>query len=359
MQKSKVKALSDYIFAALLYLLINFGVFHSGLYRYLCKPESYAGNVYGRLHILNEIERKNDRKVVALVGDSITEEGIDPARFSADIGKPVANLALPGASPLDWFFFLRAVDPEENRFDSILMTVIPQKVRVQAHDDGIQTLLPVASIPLMLEYLSSRGQAWRYREDYYATFDRIFGFRRDLRELILDPDRHQNVIGARKEQLERIRTYSGQPFDVCEVAIHPLNGRITSWGKIQDPEVRRLTRHNINRISKLNRNPEASGITGPFRRIAESYRNDETEIIIVTVPFGPGNRIRSDSPPIKKYLEELKQLENDFGTQHWIAFEENFLHDCSNFFDYRHLNHKGRLLFSSWLSQRWNIRNTP
>ena len=357
MEKSKLKALSDYIFAAVLYLLINFTVFHAGLYRYLCKPESYAGNVYGRLQILNEIERKNAAKVVALVGDSITEEGIDPVRFSAGIGKPVANLALPGASPFDWFFFLRAIDSKQNRFDSILMTVIPQKVRAQAHDDGIQTLLPVANIPLMLEYLSSRRQVWRYREDYYATFDRIFGFRRDLRELILDPDRRKNLIGARKEQLERIRSYSGQTFDVCHVVINPLNGRITNWGQIQDPEVRRLTRHNINRISKLNRNPEASGITGPFRRIAESYRNGDTHITIVSVPFGPGNRIVRDSPAIERYLAELKRLEKEFGTEHWVPFDENFLHDCSNFFDYRHLNHKGRLLFSTWLSQRWNSGN--
>jgi hypothetical protein len=358
MESSKAKVLTDYILAAAAYLLINFAVFHGGLYRYLCKPESYAGNVYGRLQVLSEIERTSPEKIVAVVGDSITEEGIDPSRLSALIGKPVANLALPGASPFDWFYFLKAIDPKKNRFDSILLTVIPQKVRTRAHDDGIQTLLPIASIPLMFEYLSSRGQSWRYREDYYASVDRIFGFRRDLRDLILNQERWANLSHERREYLDRIRNYSGQTFNVCRVVINPVNGRVTNWGEIQDQEVRRLTRHNINRISKLNRNPETSGIIGPFRGLSEAYQKGETKITVVSVPFGPGNRVPRESAVITNYLTDLEQLKHQFGTEHRVAFDETFLHDCSNFFDYRHLNHKGRLLFTTWLAEGWNTSNS-
>jgi hypothetical protein len=302
---------------------------------------------------LKEIEKKHRAKVVAFIGDSITEEGIDADQFSRETGKIAANLALPGASPLDVSYFLRAIDTGKNRFDNIFITVIPHSVRGQAHDDGIQTLLPVASIPLMLDYLSTRKNGWRYREDYYAAFDRIFGFRRDLRELLLGPRRWTTLRSARSKQLEKIRKYSGQPFDVCEVKIHPVNRRVLSWGEIQDEEVRRLTRHNINRIARLNRKPEASGINLPLKNIAQAYRDSGTGIIILSVPFGPGHHVDTESPSVRRYLTELKTLENEFGIEHWTAFDEIFFHDCSNFFDYRHLNHKGRRIFSAWISQKW------
>ena len=347
------KSLIDYVVAALCYLLINFVVFHGSLYRYLCKPESYAGNVYSRLQVLKEIERKTNDGVVAFVGDSITEEGVDAARFSANTGQVAANLALPGASPLDLSFFLRAIDPDKERFEAIVLTFIPQNVRTQAHDDGIQTLLPVANISLMLEYLSTRRNPWRHREDYYVAFDRIFGFRRDLRELFLNPDRWRNLIQDRQEQLEKVRNYDGQPFDVCEVKINPNNRRVISWGDVHDAETRRLTRHNINRIARLNRKPEASGIGEPLRRITESYGNTNTEVIVISVPFGPGNHINTDAPVIKKYLTDVERLGRASRMQHWTAFQLGFFHDCSNFFDYRHLNHKGRQIFSDWIAQQW------
>jgi hypothetical protein len=249
---------------------------------------------------------------------------------------------------------LRAIDPDQDRFDSVLFTIIPQTVRTQAHEDGIQTLLPIAGVPLMIEYLSSRGNGWRYREDYYAAFDRIFGFRRDLRELILDPDRW-NVFKARTEQLEKIRTYQGQPIHVCGVRINPKNGRITDWGGVRDDETRRLTRHNINRIGKLNAKPQVAGIMEPLRNIAEMYNGTQIEMVVVTVPFGPGHRIDESADPIQRYLNDLKSLDKRLKLQHWIAYQEPFFHDCSYFFDYRHLNHKGRVLFTKWLAGRWTL----
>jgi hypothetical protein len=339
-------ALIDYWTAALLYILINIIVFHGGWYKYLCEPKSYAGNVYGRLEVLKSVERSEDKKPIALVGDSITEEGIDAELVSEWTGRPVVNLALPGTSPLDWSFFLRAIDPEQNRFDRIVLTVIPQTVRSQAHEDGIQTLLPVASPFLMREYLATRKK--RTFENDYLAFDRIYAFRRDLRDFILSPSRWFAVRTARLDKLKWILNYEGETYDVCKVRVE--GSKVIQWGKIKDPEVRRLIRHNVNRITKLNYAPEVAGITGPLKQIAETYAKSGTKIIVVNVPFGPGHRVRPQSPPVSRYLNELSVLGAKGKVIHWTAFEEPFYHECSNFFDYRHLNHKGRRIFSKWLS---------
>ena len=345
--------LKDYWAAGILYLLMNAIIFHGGWYRYLCEPKSYAGNVYARLKILKEVESSSDRKPIALIGDSITEEGIDAKLLSARLGKPVVNLALPGTSPRDWAFFLRAIDPDRNRFDRIVLAVVPQTVPTHPDEDAIQTLLPVASPFLMREYLSIRKK--RSFEQEYASFDKIFVFRRDLRDLILSPSRWLVLANAHADHVQWIRNYEGQSYDVCTVSVE--GGRVTRWGDIKDQEVRRLIRHNVNRITKLNYAPQVSGIIEPLRQIANTYANSVTQIVVVSLPFGPGHRVRTNAAPISRYLKELSALSTSAKVIHWTAFEESFYQECSNFFDYRHLNNKGRRIFSEWLSTR--LRGTP
>ena len=277
------KVLPDYWTAALLYVLVNLVVFHGGWYKYFCEPKSYAGNVYGRVDVLKSVERKSNRKVIALVGDSITEEGIDAELLSRLLGQPVVNLALPGTSPTDWSFFLRAIDPDQNRFHTIVFTIIPDTTRTQPHEDGIQTLLPVTSPFLMREYLSIRKR--RNLQEAYLAFDRIYAFRRDLRDLILRPARWSTLTTARKEHLDWVRNYEGQTYDVCSMEIE--GSKIIRWGSIKDPEVRRLIRHNVNRTSKLNHAPQVSGIIEPLRSIVQSYTTSGTRIVINKRPIRP------------------------------------------------------------------------
>jgi len=352
--KKRFRGLGDYVLAIVLYLFLNVALFHGGLYRFVCKVDSYAGNVYGRMQVLEATEKQTRKRVVALVGDSTTEEGIDPDLLSQQIGKPVVNLALPGTSPHDWSYFLRSIDPERNRFEAILLTVVPQKTRAQTHDDGIQTLLPVADPFLMVEYLDTRGKIWSNLGDYYGAFDRVFAFRRDLRDLILSPDRWLHTRAARQQKLETIRNYSGENYDVCSVRTHPQQGKVVRWGKIRDEEIRHLIRNNVNQISKLNRAPAVSGISEHLETIVESYRNSPTQIIIVNIPFGYGHHVPVQSPLISRYLNTLQAFGNDWRVLHWMAFEEALFQECSNFFDFRHLNHKGRKLFTRWLAEKWN-----
>src|SRR3990170_7806702 len=291
----RFRFLRDFALAAALYVLVNVVVFHGGLYRHLCKADSYAGNVYARMQVLEATEEETGSRLVVLVGDSTTEEGIDPALLSQQIGKPVINLALPGAAPLDWYYFLRSVDPDRTRFEAIILTVVPQNVRTQSHNDGIQTLLPVAKPLLMVKYLSTMDTFWNNLGDYYAAFDRIYAFRRDLRELLLSPNRWRDAGISKEQQLEKIRSYSGENYDVC--GVRQQQGKIVRWGGIKDKEVQRLIRHNINRISRLNQQPVVSGIAEPLRDIVESYRNSSTQIIIVNIPFGYGHRVPVQSKP--------------------------------------------------------------
>jgi hypothetical protein len=202
----------------------------------------------------------------------------------------------------------------------------------------------------MSEYLSTRKHAVRFSEDYYAAFDRIYAFRRDLRGLLLTPARWERIGTQWTEKLESIRSYQGETYDVCSVRIE--GSRVTRWGSIQDQGVRRLIRHNVNRVNKLSHTPEIAGLLEPLKAILQAYAGSATRIVIVSVPFGPGHRVPVESAPIARYVNELAVAQSNEAFTHWTAFDVPFFQDCSNFFDFRHLNRKGRLLFSEWLAAR-------
>ena len=105
----------DYGLCVALIVFVNVLIFHSGLYRYVCKPDSYAGNVYGRLSVLEQIESQNSQRPVVVMGDSTIEEGISAPQLTQISGKPVANLAMPAAGPLVWLHYFRSIDPDRDR----------------------------------------------------------------------------------------------------------------------------------------------------------------------------------------------------------------------------------------------------
>jgi hypothetical protein len=348
--KSSISVLSDYLLCLFLFVLINIVLFHTGLYGYLCIVDSYAGNVHGRLSILTELEQKHDDDLIAVIGDSTTEHGIGAQELSEFTDKPVANLALPGTCPREWLYFLKSIDPDRNRFETLVITIVPHNINSRPHDDGVQTLLPVASIEEMVSYAWQFEQSTRKMEYAYGAFDKIFGFRRDLRNLFLSPDRFFTIQKEKQNQLKKLRNWQGEKFDVCEVQLHPQSGVITDWGEIDNPKIRPIARNALNRIAQLNHRPAISGIQKPLDEIVSYYNGSTTRIVVVTIPFGIGHSLRRNTKPVREYYKHLRELNALENFWHWNAVHEPLFQDCRNFYDFRHLNARGRKIFTQRLA---------
>ena len=232
------RSISDYLLALALFVILNIAIFHSGMYRSILLVESFAGNVHGRVSVLKDVEKNQNRKVIALIGDSTTEEGLSAKDLSQSTNQPVVNLALPGTGPNEWFYFLRSIDPKRNRFDVIVLTVSPQSVRARPHEDGVQTLIPVAPIDEMLRYAWKFDEPAEKMEYTYATFDRIFGYRHDLAHLFFAPKRILTIQKDKHEQRKKLKDWPGEKFNVCRVQFDKKTGNIIRWGDIRDPEIR-------------------------------------------------------------------------------------------------------------------------
>lgn len=348
--RGSIRDIFDYLGCLLLFVMTNVFLFHAGLYNHISHVDSYAGNAFGRLSVLRELEKSQDKKAIALIGDSTTEEGLDAKELSQLIGKPVANLALPGTGPTEWFHFLRSIDPKQDRFETIIIMIALQNMRSRPHEDGVQTLLPVASVNEILSYAWRFDEASRKMEYTYAAFDKIFAHRRDLRDLILSPGRMFTIRKQKKDQFDKLNNWPGQTFDVCGVRRDPATEKITNWGQLRNPEIRKLAKNTINRTRQLNNRPVVSGILEPLSDIIDEYKNSKTKLVVLTVPFSMEHRIRPNSKSIQNYYLQLQKLTNQSNVWHWNAVSESFFRDCRNFYDFRHLNERGRRILTERLA---------
>jgi hypothetical protein len=337
-----IRDIYDYLGCFLLFIFINVFLFHTGLYDHIALVDSFAGNVHGRISILSKLEETQAQKPIVFLGDSTTEDGLGAKELSQLIGKPVANLGLPGTAPKDWVYFLRSIDPERDRFETIVIMIAPHNMRSRPHENGVNTLLPVAPLKEMLSY------SWQFHEPsnkiqyIYSTFDKVFAFRQDLRNLFLSPGRIFTIQEEKREQLDALSNWQGKMFNVCDVQRDPSTGRVRHWGQLKDPEIRELAKNAMNRTAELNRRPQVSGILEPLSQIMEEYRGSGTRIVVVTIPFGIEHRIRVNSKSIREYYSHIQKWNDFSNVWHWNAISESLFRDCRNFYDFRHMNERGR-----------------
>ena len=341
----------DYGLCLTLIVFVNVLIFHTGLYRYVCKPDSYAGNVYGRLSVLERIESQNSQRPVVVMGDSTIEDGVSAPQLTQITGNPVANLAMPAAGPLVWLHYFRSIDPDRDRFAAIVLLITPQDVRTVPHEEGIQSLIAVAPPHVLWSYLSTFRDPLNHLADYYASIDRVYAFRRDLSDLVLSPDRWVQVSKMRKEHEEKLSAWPGETFDVCEVQVNASGRTVTRWGKVKDRERRRVINKTLSRTHQLNQSPNVTGMLDPVEDIVRYYEGSGVRILLVSFPFGWNHRVDPEHPVIEAFTTRLKKLDSSASVVYWDATQLPLFQNCENFYDFRHLNVRGRQTFTAELGK--------
>src|ERR1700760_2769270 len=98
-------------------------VFHTSLYPSIAQTDASAGIV--RLFLQNELTRyqSGDPNQVLAIGDS-RMGGFFPRIANAEKnGYTFATISVPAATPRCWYYMLREVDPDANRYSAILIPV--------------------------------------------------------------------------------------------------------------------------------------------------------------------------------------------------------------------------------------------
>jgi hypothetical protein len=331
----------------LIYLAAEIAIFGSGWYCRFLEPESLAGTV--QMCLSEEARRPaSAAPVVAVIGNSMLGEG-----FSAKVADREAagrmrfvNLAVAGTTPRCWYYELRAVDPDANRYRAIVL-----QVELLSDEDGdapmadqigdlhvVDTLLRP---PDALDFaLSFRPPRLRF-EALRGVLLKGYVFKYDVQALLEHP-------AARMEKTELFnRGHAGWVFDYTG---HPesLNGLTVDWERramYVPPGVPADVAARVRRVAFRQRSPD-TGLQTRYRRlwfgrIVDRYRRTGTRVIFARVPRGPVVNPDSDPPDARSTVRYLALPRDTFTP----------LERPENFWDEYHMNARGRELFSRRLAQ--------
>ncbi len=350
-KKSAGGHIRDYVLCLAIIVTLNIVIFHAGLYRYICKPDSYAGNVYGRLTIFERLEDKTEAPPIVIMGDSTIEDGVSASQLAEGLREPVANIAMPATGPLVWLHYFRSVDPDRTRFGTIVILITPQDVRTIPHEEGIQSLIAVSPPHVFWDYLSSFPDPWSKLSYYYSGLDRMYAFRRDLRDLMVSPKRLMTISSSRNASLVKLEKWPGEQQDVCDVQVGNSARRVLNWGSLNDSARREIVRKTLIRTYRLKQSPDVTGFLEPVDRIVRYYEGSPVKILIVSFPFGMKHQVNPANPILNQYFARLQNLDSSTMVAHWDATQLSLFKDCRNYYDFRHLNVRGRKEFTAELGR--------
>jgi len=338
-------------------ILLGFGAFEGlvfhGPYPCILKPDSSAGILETRIH--NEIVRpKNDPNQIVGIGDS--RMALVPRvanQLTPETGYTFGSLGTPGTTPRVWYYMLRDVDPDADRYEAIVITIdsYDDQESPEDHADRMLDLhFLVARLGLgdLREFSGSFHDPRLKWEAARGILLKGLTYKQDFQDLLLHPI-------ARWKDVERSRRDSHIWFDGYVAPSNSLDGLRVDWETktLTMPPGTDASREAALRRQLLEPLPADKGLHGAYMkywlgRIYKRYRRSSTRLVFLRLPRAAW--IRPDLPP-----------PNPDSSVHRLAAEPNVtlipehffdgLETPSLFQDELHLNQQGLDLFSTMLAR--------
>lgn len=337
--------------AGLVALLLDAAVFRYA-YPPIVEPDSTTGSA--EMRVWNEQKRPPSGYAELLaVGDSRMPLFPRVANEHSDeTGYFYASIATPGTSPRCWYYMLREVDPDANRYRAIIIPEYNYEDRgsFDRYDNRIRDLNYVVGLLRLsdvLEFASSfesdefklkalRGALWKG-----------FVFQTDFQQLLKAPmARLEKTEWYRRDQWEWVYNYNGDDDDLVGLSADWENGRLLyAEGFPEGPR---------DGLEKELLRPPAPQI-GRFRayrqkwygKILERYEGTETKLIFLRMARGP---------VVPPYPADGTSVIRDLASHPNVAVMDEHAFDSMEdpvyFRDALHMNGKGSRLFSHMLSDR-------
>ena len=335
-----------------LFLVLEAGLFRTGLYRSFLAPESSTGS----LEFVVEAERTrplaNTRQVLA-VGDSrMALRAWMANRLQSTI--TFGNAGIAGATPRVFNYVLRAVDPGQDRYKALLFLVddyddedVEEDFRNRRYDARLLAArIDLGDVNgLVLSY-----ESWPDRIEILRNVSlKGFAFKKDLQDFLKNPRQRLADIEFKKNQWDEVlRSYRGDD--------RTLTGLEIDWAAMTARYPERLTPFEKKLIDDVLLRPafEQTGRMGAYRRewwgrIVDRYRGTRTRLLFCRVPRGPF--VRPDSL-VKKQASTIRDLAKQPGVTLLDEHLLDYLEKPEFFMDALHLNAEGCKRLTETLARR-------
>ncbi|MDR5757956.1 hypothetical protein [Caballeronia sp. LZ035] len=161
------------VVAAILLVLINILVFRTLNYYHWVKPDSVMGMVV-QTEGLVEHQIVPGKRNIIVIGDSRVSEGFSAVIANEESKRPDLNFiqaGMPGTEPRVWYYFLRKIDPKQQKFAGIVL--------MASHfDDSHQPYDPAERIDDLtyLQPLTTFKDSVAVAETFHGFDERVHAF---------------------------------------------------------------------------------------------------------------------------------------------------------------------------------------
>lgn len=334
--------------------VLEAGLFHTGLYAYILAPDSTTGVMETVLN--NELERpKEGPNQILGIGDS--RMALVPRvanELTPETGYTYATIAAAGSTPRCWYYMLRAVDPDANRYRAVV-------IGIETFDD-LEVLEPYADRESDLNYLANRlrlTDLWEFSSSYddpWRQWRAARGivlkglvYKRDFQDLLLHPrERWRYVRQSKRDSHIWNYDYRGDDKNLGGLAVDWEHRTVTAPPGT-DPGVAA----SLNRIL-VEPLPEDIGRYSKYLhywlgRIYDHYRGSATTLVFVRLARAPW--IRPDLPG-KNPHSSVRELAAEPNVDLLPEELSTPLERPEFFRDEMHLNQPGLDEFSETLAHR-------
>lgn len=331
--------------AGCLVFLGDAAVFRTGLYFLIEEPDT-AASVFEREMRLELARRRDGRKQILIVGDSraqairprLVEEG------SRQWGTAFANVAVLGSAARAWYYLLRELDPDANRYNAVV-------IGVDSFDDNNDSFrgestaeveMPVSSLRLkdLFDYPWTFRQPAYRRDAFLECLLKGSAYKRDFLELLSSPlDRAKRAAKSREDYGPFMWDYVGADWSMAGLEVD-WAARTVKFPDAADAPTREIMQEQVEHYDYADNPAKATFRREWLGRIARHYRGSRTTLVFV--------RLLSTPIPLPAALQRAPIhgiLRDLAATQPNVVLLDEHLFDRLQhpefFRDYTHLNAVG------------------
>jgi len=335
-------------FAVLFFLVIEAGLFGTGIFLQISQPASYCGQVVAVLrNAANFQEESGDAQRVLVLGDSRMGEGFS-ARICDELGggrRLWFNASVPGSTPRVWSYLLEELLRQGNDYDLVVLPLQSLKARTSERYmadrelDG-QFMPPLLPYSRVYEYSTTFDKEPLRRKMLVRGFLRSFALRKDIWGFLLHPLRRLKDVAKGRAAYKSHYHYQGREEDLTDKVTLAGNNAVFA------PEVPQAEQNQFVLLpegpTEEIREKEAAYQRKWVKGIERSCLDSGAGLIIFLAPRGPLGAVYESEVEVDAH----KQLGLSDETTVLPADTFSGLEKPEYFFDHLHMNGRGREKFS-------------
>jgi len=342
------------LFASLLgFLALEAAVFRSGLYLIFTDTSSTTGYMGTILHN-EEIREKAGPNQVLGIGDSRMALVARVANgLTAETGYEYGTISVAGTTPRCWFYMLRGIDPNANRYRAIIIGVDTYDDQeswehYENRDSDLNYVIGQLGYADIQEFSMSHEIPALQSRARRAILLKGLLLKRDFQQMLLDPwKRVRDALQSRRDShtwiydfLGPTNSMAGLEVDFVHKTLKPPPGTTAA--------VEQRLKDQLLQAFPPDEGRHARYFKYWYGRIFDHYRNSSTRLIFLRLPRGPV--VRPDFAPTK-LNSSLRLLAREKNVTLLPEDFFNHLEVPELFQDQLHLNREGVNQFTTKLAR--------